>query len=614
MNTLRTILLGALGLLLLVPAARAQDVSQRWLDGDDVDEVYAGLDAPARELRVQLWHENANDDRAYRRGESIEMSFRTNGDSYVVVYRIDVDGYVEVLWPTSRYDDGFVYGNHSYVLPRPGSPVGLQVGERKGVEYVQAIASEVPFDLRGLAIDFRFDVAEPTGYDYVIAGDPFLAVNDVNFAITGLEEDVDYVVTDWAHLYVDSKVDYARYTCAQCHDGSGTDVAHSYRVDPYDDTCTTINVYSDWGWQRRWYVNFGWYPLYYEPAYYYWDPFYGRTYWFSYYPVYYSWPVYPVYTRPYYWYGWHDSPWYRGDFRVRYKKDVVKTHRLYDFDLPNQRTRVTRGLDDVARGEPTSLARVRDRTVSGLDRADLVRDRAPSRERREIEPRASSVRTDRETAGLRPDRVVRGERRLTSLESERTPRPDRVGVDGNRSGTVRPRGEADSNNRTERRWTRPVIRNESSDRSTTDRGRSVERERTQPRRDPERANVERDRQPTRRDPDRGNVDRSRDSRREPERERVEPRRTGPERQRVEPQRSAPERQRVEPQRSAPQRERVEPQRSAPQRQRVEPQRTPPQRVEPQRSAPARRSEPSRGGGGGGGSSRSRTNNGGGGRG
>ena len=32
-----------------------------------------------------------------------------------------------------------------------------------------------------------------------------------------LEEDVGYVVTDWMHLYVEEQVEYARYSCNQCH-------------------------------------------------------------------------------------------------------------------------------------------------------------------------------------------------------------------------------------------------------------------------------------------------------------------------------------------------------------------------------------------------------------
>ncbi|HKK70526.1 MAG TPA: DUF4384 domain-containing protein [Candidatus Krumholzibacteria bacterium] len=590
MNTMRTIVTAAALALLLPPAAGAQGpestAGDRWVQGASVDQVYEDLEAPARDIRVQLWHERTEDERPYRRGEPYEMYFRTNGDSYVVVYRIDVDGYVEVLWPTSRYDDGFVYGNHTYTLPRPGSPVRLTAGERKGVEYVQVIASEVPFDLRGLAVDFRFDLGDERGYDYRIAGDPFLAVNDINYAITGLEEDVDYVVTDWAHLYVESQVDHARYTCTQCH-GGGDATATTESVHPYVDECTTINVYSDWGWQRRWRVSFGWYPLYYEPAYYYWDPYYGRPYWFSYYPVYYSWPSYPVYARPHAWYAWHDSPWYGGDFRVRYSKGSVNTHTLYDFDGPKRRTRRVPGLGDVASGNaPVSIAAVRQRenVRSRVEASELVRDRAPTRERAELAPRGRDRNERPARTGLREDRGPRNERRLTSLAPDRS-RGERSRSSMERSGVAPPRDRSgDRGTRTERRWTRPVIRNEGGSS-----GRAADRSRIREDRD----------RPTRRAP--SNVERSRPSRPERNVERNRP--TRPERN---VERNRPSRPERKVERERPRRPERKVERSRPSRPSRE-------RAAPQRSTPTRRSEPSRNRGGGG-SSRSRERGGGGGRG
>lgn len=594
MNILRTLPLVFLVLVALAPRASAAPdaIATAWVQGEDVDAVYDASDVqrPARDIRVEVWHQNEQDERPYRRGESYELYFESNSDAYVVVYRIDVEGDVEVLWPTSRFDDGFVYGNHVYTLPRQGSPIRLTAGQRKGVEYVQVIASELPFDLRRLSIDFRFDMNDPTDYGYRISGDPFLAVNDINFAITGLEEDVDYVVTDWAHLYVESQVDYARYTCTQCHAGDDGEV-YTSTVRPYVDECTTVNVYADWGWQRRWHVDFGWYPLYYEPAYYYWDSFYGRPYWFSYYPVYYSWPRYPVYTRPYYWYAWHDSPWYGGDYRVRYKRGHEGT-RLYDFDRIKTRTRNVPGLGDVASGRaPASIDRIRpDDRRDRVSAGNLVRDRAPSMVRTDLNPRTSESLRDRRTrTGIREDRrsTVREERRLTSLTAQREARPGsgdrtRAQVDRDRGG----RSNVDrtpTSTRTERRWTRPVIRNEDRDR----RGRSsVDRQRDTGTRDTRR-NIDRTRPRTQiRDDDRRSNtgrDRAPEVRRNtPTRERsVDRDRATTPRRNVDRERTNTPRRKVERDRSSPPRRQVE--RKQPTRQRVEPKRSAPTRQQPQRS-------------------------------
>ena len=544
---------GILLVLLAAPAVRAGSsvdarIALLWSQGTDGDEVYerAAADTPERDLHVSVWHDK-DDDEPYRRGEDLRVHFRTDRDLYVVVYRIDVDGEVEVLWPNSRYDDGFVYGDHTYTLPRPGSPVRLRTSERKGVEYVEAIASEYPFDLRGLGIDFAFDLDDREEYDYVIEGDPFLAVNDINFAITGLEEDVDYVVTDWTHLYVESKVDYPRYTCTQCH---GDD---EHDVHPYVDSCTTVRVYYDWGWQSRWYASFGWYPLYYEPPFYYWDVTYARPYWYAYYPVYYRWPGFRVYERPYPIYWWYDSPYYRGDFRVRYTSGRSRVRPLYDLQSPGTR-RAIRDVDGRTRyALPPS---VRGRGGEGrVDPQRLVRREMEGRDRRGLErgvdERTRDGRLGRGTprTGIRRGEGPRDRRRITALQPRERTQDRREGIRRGRSQDEVDRGE--------RRWTRPRVRDERNrsgvgadrDRRLPHREAKPDRRRSEPRRD---VKPDRRRSEPRRDvkPDRRRSEPRRDV--QPDRQRgdtrgeVSPdRRRGKKGRQVEPKKSEPKRQRVE---------------------------------------------------------------------
>ena len=101
---------------------------------------------PSRDIRIEVWTD-VEEESLMQRGEEFTLSFQTNSDLYVVIYKIDVEGRAEVVWPSSRYSDGFVYGNHAYSIPRPGQPGRLRVGSVKGVEYVEAIASSYPFDL-----------------------------------------------------------------------------------------------------------------------------------------------------------------------------------------------------------------------------------------------------------------------------------------------------------------------------------------------------------------------------------------------------------------------------------------------------------------------------------
>ncbi len=272
-------------------------------DGKDKDFDYGQVD-----LRAGVWVDKSADE-VYQAGERLDVGFQVNRDAYAVVYRIDTDGLVTVLWPRTRMDDGFVFAGHEYQVPLPGS-APMQVGDDEGEGYVEIVASLYPFDLRELEIDFHGeDRRDP--YVYEVAGDPFLAMNEVNYAITGLEDTADYVVTNYTTYYVHRKVDHPRYLCSQCHVDDGQ------QYDPYRDHCT-LDIEYDYGWSNRWYDTYGYYPVYAQPVYVYVDPWTYRP-WvnFWYWPDYVCGP-----TLGYTWYSdcwaWSYSPYYYGDVYTYY--------------------------------------------------------------------------------------------------------------------------------------------------------------------------------------------------------------------------------------------------------------------------------------------------------
>ncbi len=57
------------------------------------------------DLRVGVWLDH-DEKEVYQRGQEMGAGFQTSTDAYAVVYRIDVDGLVTVLWPRSRMDNG----------------------------------------------------------------------------------------------------------------------------------------------------------------------------------------------------------------------------------------------------------------------------------------------------------------------------------------------------------------------------------------------------------------------------------------------------------------------------------------------------------------------------
>ncbi len=312
-------------------------------------EEWAGYEA--QPLRVNIWHDR-EDDEVYSRGESIRIHFETNQDAYAVVYRIDAEGRVTILWPRSREDDGFVFGAHTYNLPAPGA-ARVQAGAADGVEYVEAVVSLYPFDLRAIEADFHHERVD-TPFDYYVAGDPFLAMNEVNFAVTGLEDPADYAVTNYTSYYVGREVAHPRYLCGQCH-------ADDPVYEPYRDTCT-VEIHYDYGWDTSWYDRYGYYPVYYYPAYYYVDPWTWRP-WVNYwYRPWYAWPSSSFYAWNWDYYSWNYSPYWDGDFWVRHKsgdrryRPVSKDLR-YSSLTAESPYRVPSGMVKSKDGRPTAEMR-----------------------------------------------------------------------------------------------------------------------------------------------------------------------------------------------------------------------------------------------------------------
>jgi len=363
MKTNKTIMNIAVALMMgagLGGFARAQDPEVGNTAGygspaqvQDSDFDYGGVD-----LKVAVWLDR-NSDEIYQRNDEMGVGFQTNVDAYAVVYRIDVDGVVSVLWPRSRFDDGFVFGGHEYLLPVSGAKA-LRTSSREGEGYVEAVVSMYPFDLRDLEIDFHHEPTS-TNFDFLVAGDPFLAMNEVNFAVTGLEDSEEFVTTNYMNYYVHRAVDHPRYLCNQCHFEEDT----VYR--PYQDEYT-LEIQYDYGWSNDWYDQYGYYPVYVNPVYVYVDPWTWRpwvNFWF--YPSYVCAPSYG-----YSWWGpcysWGYSPYYRGDC-YSYASSGYTRYRPLNKQPSSGVATKTREYDRVSpmmkKGQPDSRQKqaMRDRTV-----------------------------------------------------------------------------------------------------------------------------------------------------------------------------------------------------------------------------------------------------------
>ena len=356
-------------MLLIGPRVGAQEIGGETTpsqSGSQVSES-SDIDYEAITLRVGVWLDKDAED-VYRKGEDQAVGLQVNEDAYAVVYRIDSEGLVTILWPRSRMDDGFVFGGHEYSLPVSGAR-HLRVSTKEGEGFVEAIVSRYPFDLRDLEIDFHHESGDET-FDFYVAGDPFLALNEVNYAITGLEDATDFVVTDNVSYYVHREVDHPRYLCNQCH--IEDDVAYH----PYRDTCT-LEIKVDYGWYDGWYDRYGWYPVYANPVYVYFDPWLGRpwvNFWYD--PWYRCPPVSRFWCGPVF--GWYDSPYYWGN-----------CHTYYDTGHRRYRPLGSPVQDDGVRRKTREYARV----------TNMLDGKAPSEDQRRAMRQRTTVIGDQATGG-----------------------------------------------------------------------------------------------------------------------------------------------------------------------------------------------------------------------
>ena len=172
-------------------------------------------DALAQGPSVRVWAEDDRD--LFTSGERTRLLLRTGDDAFVTVLHVGTRGDVEVLFPASPYDDGFVRGRRPYSIPSAsGSARAWRVSGTPGIGYVYAIASDEPLDLRSIRGLFPGHAAGRTG-ERVIYGDPFEALEEIaalvlrNSRSQGWDE-------GWYSYHVGRRYAYPRYAC---HDSYG---------------------------------------------------------------------------------------------------------------------------------------------------------------------------------------------------------------------------------------------------------------------------------------------------------------------------------------------------------------------------------------------------------
>ncbi len=167
-------------------------------------------------------------------GRDINLTFETSRDAYVVIYGIDSEGLVQLLFPM----DGIlkkVEGQKVHFLPERDGGIKWEVSGKTGMEYIHAVA--VTGMDRIDAGELRFlaqNAGAPADRQYRIDSDPMLAFNTIDEALV-LDAPGVPIATDYTYFYINREVDYPRYLCSKCH-GEGR------IADPYAMECPEIVI------------------------------------------------------------------------------------------------------------------------------------------------------------------------------------------------------------------------------------------------------------------------------------------------------------------------------------------------------------------------------------
>ena len=211
-------------------------------------------DRHATGLQADVWTDRGND-AVYQPGDTMIVQTHVSHDANLLVYEIDTEGAVSVLFP-ERGGSGFVEGGSTIDIPSEHSNLQLVVEPETGESFIVAIASRDPF--RDLPWYLRpYDPqAEGNGYagepddeegiteDGRIVGDPFVAMERIRRRVLQHPDDPQSFGTSYTSYYTHERVLYPRYLCADCHRPDYYSWWDGF--DPYYAQCPVVEFRVNW--------------------------------------------------------------------------------------------------------------------------------------------------------------------------------------------------------------------------------------------------------------------------------------------------------------------------------------------------------------------------------
>lgn len=212
--------------------------------------------ARARPLSVEVWTDRGTD-AVYEPGDRMQVKVRVSEDAHLLVYEIDTEGQVNVLFPYRGRPD-LVEGRATYRLPDEESGFDLVVERQTGESFIVALASRAPFeglpwylrpyDPRGEDIGYVGKPEEEQGItaEGRIVGDPFVAMERIRRRVLRSADDDESFATGYVSYYVHHEVRYPRYLCYDCHRPGY--YAWWDDFDPYFASCRVFDFRVNWNW------------------------------------------------------------------------------------------------------------------------------------------------------------------------------------------------------------------------------------------------------------------------------------------------------------------------------------------------------------------------------
>ena len=244
---------------------------------------------------IQIW---INNDRRFLPGERAKVQVRTKDDGYLLVFHVDPDGYLRVLFPLDPDKDNFVRGGKKYEVRGRGDREAFEAdGKGRGTVYA-AVARE-PFRFEGFVLDDHWDYRALTPSR--LSSNPEAELNELVRRMA--QGNFDYDILGYE---VVERVVYASDYTSHYY-GSGYD-------DPWCNRFSCGSYYGSPGLSIGLFFGRPYRRYYYDPYFYAYDPYYNP---FFDDPYYYA-PVYHprYYYRPYYTYPYRNrfdyDAWYRG--------------------------------------------------------------------------------------------------------------------------------------------------------------------------------------------------------------------------------------------------------------------------------------------------------------